>query len=114
MRVRRLILLTVLSLATLGCGGGGGDSGGNTQTPLPTPGGTISGLVIDLEGRPIKDAQVELAGSTTRNDTFNIPPQPFSPFTKYNFVGQGQFKIIQSTQVFIDFKFLGKTVCPEE
>lgn len=68
MRVRRLILLAVFSLATLGCGGGGGEGGGDNQTPLPTPGGTISGLVIDLEGRPVKDAQVELAGSTTRTD----------------------------------------------
>ncbi|CDI02577.1 exported hypothetical protein [Candidatus Competibacter denitrificans Run_A_D11] len=67
MRIRPLILLAVLSLATLGCGGGGGSADSN-NAPLPTPSGNISGLVIDLDGHPIKDAQVELAGSTTRTD----------------------------------------------
>ncbi len=66
MCIRAFILLGVLSMSIAGCGGGGGD---NDPPPPSPPSGNISGLVIDLDGRPVANAQVTLAESVETTDT---------------------------------------------
>lgn len=76
MYIRPLILSGLLFLIA-GCGGGGGGGDDdNDDNPPPSPStARISGLVIDLDGHPVADAQVELAGAATRTDAsgrFNL------------------------------------------
>ncbi len=60
MHIRWLLVALLFALST-GCGGGGAD---NPSAPaLPT--GYVNGLVLSLDGHPIENAQVELAGVTT-------------------------------------------------
>lgn len=67
MRSRFFILFAILSLFIAGCGGGDGGDEGGSPPPSPPP-GDITGLVIDLDGQPIGNAQVELAGGSTTTD----------------------------------------------
>lgn len=68
----RSFMLGILSLCLSACGGSGDSGNGNNGDHNPSPNpqtGTIKGLVIDLDGHPIVNAQVELAGTTTNTDT---------------------------------------------
>lgn len=63
---RPLLLVGILSLCLAGCGGGGGGGGDNSS--VNPPAGNIDGVVIDLDGRPVANAQVVLADSAATTD----------------------------------------------